>query len=187
MADQLNSRLSESHRFFGVLVLVLTAYGYAIWGWKPETGRFLLAIVSAISYLVVVWALWYLAALGYAFRFLQFSMHQTETALGWRDYGLESGQVTKGLFRWCWLYPGIYHAHLFGLLVVMVIVCSVFGFKWWHTLGAFERPYFEAIASSIIGVVVGGVWAVLINLHYVNKYEAKVKGRTTMDDKNRRE
>lgn len=183
MAEQLNSRLSESHRFFGVLVLALTAYGYVIWGWKPETGRFLLALVSVISYLVVFWALWYLAALGYAFRFLQFSMHQTETALGWRNYGLDSGQVAKGLFRWCWLLPGIYHAHLFGLLVVMVIVCSVFALKWWHTLGAFGHSYFEAIASSVIGVVAAGVWAVLINLHYVNKYEAKAGRRTTMNDK----
>lgn len=175
MAEQLDSRLSESPKFFGVILAALTAYGYVISTWKPGTSRFLLVLVSLISYIVILWAIWYVAALGYAFRFLQYPMHQAEKVLGWETYTIRSGEVPKScsLHRYFWLLPGIYHAHLGGLVAIMAIVCFVFAFKWWNTEGAFGCPHSEALSSSSIGFFLGLLWTVAINNRYVNKYEDK--------------
>ena len=43
-------------------------------------------IASLLSYVAVLWASWYLAALGYAFRYLQYGQHCIEQALGWDAY-----------------------------------------------------------------------------------------------------
>lgn len=67
ISEQLNARLSESPKFFGLLIVVSTAYGYVLS--KPELSaqKELFVLASLLSYVAVLWASWYLAALGYAF------------------------------------------------------------------------------------------------------------------------
>lgn len=181
MAEQLDARLSESHKFLGVLVLAITAYAYVIWYWELSRGRFVLLLVSAISYLVTIWAIWYLAALGYAFRFLQYSMHQAEKTLGWEKLGLPSGTVGQGLPRVIWLHPGIYQAHLFGVVSLMLLVCVTLAFKWWHipefVPDVLLNKHTESIILGVVGLVGGLSFTVGINLFYVSKYEKKTKQR----------
>ena len=117
ISEQLNARLSESPKFFGLLVIVSTAYGYVLS--KPDLAsqRLLVCIASLISFAAALWAVWYLAALGYAFRFLQNSQHCIEHALGWAPGYIplpEQGRLTgqppsssKGLAGQFWLLPGI--------------------------------------------------------------------------------
>lgn len=177
MAEQLNSRLSESPRFFALILAALTAYAYVIS--QPQTGRFLLALVSLISYVVLLWAIWYVAALGYAFRFLQYSMHQAEKVLGWDKHGLSSGEVSReGIFSSFWLLPGIYHAHLSGLVCIVGIVCFIFGVKWWNTAG-FWCPHWEAVALGISTWQLGVGWSFFINKYYRDKYDKKLNNSTT--------
>src|SRR3989304_4467276 len=75
ISEQLNARLAESPRFFGVLVIAGTAYGYVLLNFKSVDGR-LFILVSIVAYTAVLWSLWYLAALGYAFRYLQNTQHR---------------------------------------------------------------------------------------------------------------
>ena len=77
ISEQLNARLSESPRFFWALIVVATGYGYIIWSVSAyddvqlRDKRIVLWSAAILSYFAVLWANWYLAALGYAFRFLQ--------------------------------------------------------------------------------------------------------------------
>jgi hypothetical protein len=80
ISEQLNARLSESLKFFGLLIIVSTGYGYVLS--KRELDE-LFVPASLLAYGAVLCASWYLAALGYAFRFLQNSQHMIEHALGW--------------------------------------------------------------------------------------------------------
>ena len=61
ISEQLNSRLSESPQFFGLLVVVATGYGYALA--RPELH--LKTLATALAMAATLWAGWYLAALGY--------------------------------------------------------------------------------------------------------------------------
>ena len=171
VSDQLNSRLEESPRFFWVLVGVSTAYGYVLWNVKPVAGKAepqrqdLLLLAWILMYLAVLWASWYLAALGYAFRFLQNCQHCVERALGWDCYapsGRKPGTPPTKVRCYCfgevfWLLPGIYHAHaagLFGLLVMLI------GAYWWSS-----RQWWLFIP------LLGGIWFMLwINARYVRKF-----------------
>jgi hypothetical protein len=138
ISEQLNARLSESPRFFGVVVIASTAYGYVIWNWKTiqnvDLGQLLLALASFVFYITLLWAIWYLLALGYAFRYLQFSQHRIEDALGWDKYrSKDTGKPPKkikSLKDLFWMLPGIYHAHLGGLIAIAVVLCGVFWNQW---------------------------------------------------------
>jgi hypothetical protein len=168
ISKQLNARLEESPRFFWALVVVSTGYGYLLWNYavKPESGSHTIATVAALlSYFAILWASWYLAALGYAFRFLQNAQHCIEHALGWHEYAPEPRNPPE---RICirdvfWLLPSIYHAHVFGLCaflgVVVVSYCRllggrvyigviafvlgilfIFGINWWYLWKFRQRP-----------------------------------------------
>ncbi len=160
ISEQLNSRLSESPKFFGLLVVVSTGYGYVLL--KPELCRFVLR-ATLLSLAATLWASWYLAALGYAFRFLQNTQHRIEHALEWSPkYVPDSGEPPRSLanpLTWFWLLPGIYHAHVAGLSLFFVLVC-VTGFDGWIR-----------IAASIIGISVIAV----VNLCYLKKFKTKRK------------
>jgi hypothetical protein len=96
ISEQLNARLSESPKFFGLLIVVSTGYGYVLSNNKLCNHGKLLVLASGLSYAAVLWACWYLAALGYAFRFLQYSQHQIERTLEWSpDFVLphEKGRI----------------------------------------------------------------------------------------------
>lgn len=160
ISEQLNSRLSESPKFFGLLVVVSTGYGYVLS--DPKLHQFI-PLATALSLAATLWASWYLAALGYAFRFLQNIQHRIERALSWSpQYALESGEPPRSLWnplRWFWLLPGIYHAHAAGLCFLFVLVCLT---------GIGGR---KGTAASIVGVSA----IALVNLCYLKKFEGKRK------------
>lgn len=136
ISEQLDSRLSESPKFFGLLVVVSTAYGYVLSKSDLECNKTLFVLASLLAYLAVHWANWYLAALGYAFRFLQNSQHLIEDALDWSPRfvpGKERGRMTgeppqsvKNPLDAFWLLPGIYHSHVAGLAIFLAIICAAF-------------------------------------------------------------
>ena len=184
ISEQLNARLSESPRFFWALVVVSTGYGYVLWNVandqrQAEPGlNVMLSIASLLSYGAVLWASWYLAALGYAFRYLQNVQHCIEQALGWGDvFGPRRGNPPSRI-RWCsldhfWLLPGIYHAHVSGLVLFLTIV--IIAFYW------FNRQCWCSYQALCIGIIafvswaIGVVFIVGINRHYVVKYRKKRK------------
>ena len=137
ISEQLNARLAESPRFFWALVVVSTGYGYVLWNVAndPKPGLFMmLGIASLLSYVAVLWASSYLAALGYAFRYLQNIQHCIEHALEWDIYGPRRNPRKPGeppaRYWWCldifWLLPGIYHAHVGGLVAFLAIIILAF-------------------------------------------------------------
>jgi len=173
ISEQLNARLAESPRFFAVLVVASTAYGFVLWNFGPETrnsaknSAFLL--VSVVAYAAGLWSHWYLAALGYAFRFLQNTQHRIEEALGWDSYrprgtGNPPERITT-LPRLLWLLPGIYHAHFFGLSLFLVAVIGSF---WWHWPNRHTVNYWTAAALVIAAVTIFSV-----NYHYLTKFKRK--------------
>ena len=180
ISEQLNSRLAESPRFFWGLIVVSTGYGYVLWGvannpvsTKPEL-RTVLIIASLLSYVAVLWASCYLAALGYAFRYLQNVQHCIEHALGWNIYGPDRGQMSPGEPCRCsdifWLLPGIYHAHAYGLLVLLAIIILAFcshSIQWWGSC--------SALLIGFISLVIGVGFIICVNVHYVRKYRKKRK------------
>ena len=102
ISEQLNARLSESPKFFGLLVVVSTAYGYVL---AKSDLKPLLVLASLLSYVAVLWASWYLVALGFAFRFLQYCQHRIEHELEWnpqyvpRPRKRESDWRTAAMYR----------------------------------------------------------------------------------------
>ena len=183
ISEQLNARLSESPRFFWALVVVSTGYGYVLWNVANDQRQgepglcAMLVIASLLSCGAVLWASWYLAALGYAFRYLQNVQHCIEHALGWDVYGPAHGDAPSRI-RWCihttfWLLPGIYHAHVFGLLLLLTIV--IIAFYLYCKQCCCSYP---ALCIGIIAFVfwaIGVVFIFGINRRYVSKYREKRK------------
>lgn len=178
ISEQLNARLEESPRFFWVLVAVSTGYGYVLWNLPPQNQQtsVLFLVSSVLAYLAVLWASWYLAALGYAFRYLQNSQHCMEHALGWDNLGpqgipRESGKPPAAIKR-CgdlfWMLPGIYHAHAFGLTgflgIVVLAIC-------WQ-IRQCHGVYWASFAGlALFGFGVGFI--ICINVHYVRMFRGK--------------
>jgi hypothetical protein len=156
ISEQLNSRLSESPQFFGLLVVVATGYGYALA--KPEPKLVPLATILSIA--ATLWAGWYLAALGYAFRFLQTSQHRIERELGWAPYAFSPSKPPashNNPLNWFWLLPGIYHAHALGLMVLIVLIC--------FTGSHGHQPW--------IGSAIGIFWIAGWNRFYLKKFKQR--------------
>lgn len=160
ISEQLDSRLSESPKFFGLLVVVSSGYGYVLS--EPKLCKFI-TLATVLSLAATLWAAWYLAALGYAFRFLQNVQHRIEHALEWSPkYTPDSGEPPEHLWNplgWFWLLPGIYHAHAAGLCFLFVLVC----------ITGFACPW--GIFISMTGVSMIS----LVNLCYLKKFKGKRK------------
>ena len=173
ISEQLNARLSESPKFFGLLIIVSTGYGYVLSNAQLEQHRALFVLASVLAYASVLWASWYLAALGYAFRFLQNSQHSIERKLGWHVHTPDpTGRPPcseKSFISKFWLLPGIYHAHAAGLGFLLVVLC--FAFEWyawnlWH-----ERwQHWLVSCVSLIFLLVGLACIYLCNRHYLKKF-----------------
>ena len=174
ISQQLNARLAESPRFFWALVVVSTGYGYVLWNVAKNSEqaeprlRTVLVLASLLSYVAVLWASWYLAALGYAFRYLQNVQHCIEHALGWNTYGPPRGDPPARIRRCSeifWLLPGIYHAHVFGLVAFLVIIFAAFccySSQWWDS-------HSELLIGCIL-FVIGVGFIIYVNVHYVRKF-----------------
>src|ERR1700730_8355935 len=129
ISEQLNSRLSESPNFFGLLIVVSTGYGYVLSKHELFWNKELFVLSSLLSYAAVLWASWYLAALSHGFRFLQNCQHCAEHALKWNKYGPggkgngkdsapgRPPKGTKSIRDIFWLLPSIYHPNAVGLFV----------------------------------------------------------------------
>ena len=168
ISEQLNARLSESPRFFWAVALSMSAYGYVLWNYKVQDKLSLFVIMSIVGYFSILWATWYLAALGYAFRYLQNAQHRIEDTLGWQIYrptrtGIPPNEVRRPgeLF---WLLPGIYHAHLAGLIGISLILHGVFLYQFVDK-GAFIVYFLVPMALLFkLGWIIG--W----NKHYFIKF-----------------
>lgn len=188
LSEQLNSRLSESPKFFWVLIVVSAGYGYVLWFVQSKDEfpdrQIVVTLAAVLSYVAVLWASYYLAALGYAFRFLQNCQHCIERALGWDESVLTGKRnVEKGRRRpgkppanerglnAFWLLPGIYHAHIAGLSVFLTVVVAAFC---WHLF--VTQPHWPKLcvilACSLFWMA--GLWFMYgINQHYLRKFNAK--------------
>lgn len=158
ISEQLNSRLSESPKFFGLLVVVSTGYGYVLS--KPQLCGLVFA-ATLLSLAATLWASWYLAALGYAFRFLQHSQHRIESKLQWDKCAPTPGTPPENYrnpLDWFWLLPGIYHAHAAGLSVFYAFICCVGLHGCWR------------YTSLAIGVVL----IASANLYYLHKFKRRI-------------
>ena len=184
ISEQLNARLTESPRFFWALVVVSTGYGYVLWNLANKQGKaepglcMMLGIASLLSYVAVIWASWYLAALGYAFRYLQNVQHSIERDLGWDAYGPSRGDPPK-IIRRCsfdnfWLLPSIYHAHVVGLVLFLAIIIFAFAFYW------YSRQCWGSSSALCIGIISFVLWVIgvviifRINRCYVLKFKRKI-------------
>jgi hypothetical protein len=171
ISEQLNARLSEAPRFFWAVILSITAYAYVLWwyaGEKQTPERFytVFLLVSGVAYLSILWVLMYIAALGYAFRYLQNSQHRIEEVLGWEIYRPETTGVPPDAIRSTgdlfWLLPGIYHAHLYGLIFLSIVIHVIFVLILPDTGGAALTASLTFIAET--------VWILSWNYHYLRKF-----------------
>jgi hypothetical protein len=168
ISEQLNSRLSESPKFFALLVVVASGYGYVLANPKADAqlcpSKPVFALATWLSLAVIAWASWYLAALGYAFRFLQNIQVSIERALEWNSYAPASGKPPDHPWwkpwEWLWLLPGIYHPHAIGLALAFGGVC-------WIGLSGAVR-----YRTLIVGII--GIFG--CHLYYLMKIKAKTKG-----------
>ena len=186
LSEQLNARLAESPRFFWVLIVVSAGYGYVLWYVKTEPEfpdrRIVVTLAAALSYIAILWASYYLAALGYAFRFLQNCQHCIEHALEW-DRSVLTGDVRPGTSRRrpgtpperesglkvFWLLPSIYHAHVFGLSFFLVMIVAAFC---WHL--SRTQPYWPKTCVILVGsaFVLVGLWFMFwINRYYLRRFK----------------
>jgi hypothetical protein len=178
ISEQLNARLAESPRFFWALAAVTAAYAYVLWHgprdmsdpWRRGWLRTFI-IASLLACGTGIWSHWYLAALGYAFRFLQNSQHRIEERLHWDLYRPENTghppDRIDSLANLFWLLPGTYHAHLFELCAYIVIVIVAF----WAYYPERIVAYVAAITAVLVAIV--GVW--WIHYHYVAKFRRKYR------------
>jgi hypothetical protein len=178
ISEQLNARLEESPKFFGLLIVVSTGYGYVLSTPSLVSQAETFFLASFLGWASVLWAAWYLAALGYAFRFLQNSQHLIEQTLGWRPGyvpGLPNGEMTgeppETIRVWnrFWLLPSIYHPHVAGLIILLVVICVAFAYRtlgFWVGCGALP-----ALTVAILLGMLGICWIFWINTYYLKKYK----------------
>ncbi|MGB8477741.1 MAG: hypothetical protein WCE63_02735 [Acidobacteriaceae bacterium] len=186
ISEQLNSRLSESPKFFGLLVIVATGYGFVLSECRLHK-LFIPATLLALS--ATLWASGYLAALGYAFRFLQNTQHCIEHAFRWNIYTPRPAKdnptgkppwPTEKFSDSYWLLPGIYHAHAFGFAVFLGIIGVAFGFyAWFFWQSCLQRCLVIVIGSLTMGL--GLVWIRAWNRHYLKKYNDKWRDPETVE------
>jgi hypothetical protein len=173
ISQQLNARLAESPRFFWALVAVSTGYGYVLWNYSatPTCSEFKVAWTAAVlSYLSILWASWYLAALGYAFRFLQSAQHSVERELRWSEFAPTASDPPEGIWKpqnIFWLLPSIYHAHAFGLCAFLILVAA--SYHW--LLGG-------TLAIAIVAAILGLAAIAAINIYYREKFINRQKPQT---------
>ncbi len=181
ISEQLNARLEESPRFFWALLAISTAYGYALWGETPDPSalpqrQIVVRLVAVLAFLATLWASWYLAALGYAFRFLQNTQHCIERALGWDKYAPHNTLPPKEP-RWLdsfWLLPGIYHPHALGLCVFLTLVS--FTSLWrWHSNTC-------VISAHIIFWLAGLSFIVTIHRYYLKKFTKRHRNPSSIEE-----
>jgi hypothetical protein len=179
ISEQLNSRLSESPKFFGLLIIVSTGYGYVLSNDKLSNNTRLFALASLLSYAAVLWASWYLAALGYAFRILQNIQRSIEQKLEWNkmyDSSQTSGENSRP--PWpirtipdlVWLLPGIYHPHAAGLSALLIMICVAYGSYSWK-----QYPNCCVLLASAIAATVGIILIWMMNRHYLKKFRTKTQ------------
>ena len=174
ISEQLNSRLSESPKFFGLLIVITTGYGYVLSNHELSSNKELFVSASLLSYFSVLWASWYLAALGYGFRFLQNIQHCAEHALNWNPrYVPREDERASTL----WLLPSIYHPHAIGLVFVLGIICGIFGY---HARLWLWSPCCSWILSLIF-FLAGLGFVLWINKYYKRKFETKRRNATECD------
>jgi hypothetical protein len=172
ISKQLNARLEESPRFFWALVVVSTGYGYVLWNVGSAAGALqpkihpVATFASVLSYFTVLWASWYLAALGYGFRFLQNCQHCVERALGWYEYAPEPGKLPTGTSVY-WVLASIYIAHVFGLHVFLAILFVSFCWLWWGNTCV--------VIGGVAALVFGLIFIPGINFYYLQKFRRRRK------------
>jgi hypothetical protein len=159
----------KAQSFFGLLVVVATGYGYVLSDVRLDK---LFAPATLLALAATLWASWYLAALGYAFRFLQNCQHCIEHELGWAKFTPgskhhvgEPPNPIKSVGDVFWLLPGIYHAHAVGLCVLLALICIAgcrTAWAWW--------PHCCVVMSGLLVFSVGIVFTFWINVHYVRKF-----------------
>lgn len=167
ISDQLNARLAESPKFFWAVVAVGSAYGYALWEYPRGGGvgpfqHLALILISTLAFGVALLAEWYLAALGYGFRFLQATQVRVEKVLEWHRFGLARAESPGSEWKYpFWLLPSIYlpHAIAFGALMVLVALGSGIALRW--------------ASLNWAGVAVGVVAPYFLNAHYHRKFRQK--------------
>jgi len=169
ISEQLDSRLSESPRFLGAVVIALTAYGFAL----ELSTRGLLLLATGVLYAVLLWAIWYLIVLSYAFRHLQNIQHGIENRLGWSQFRPLKTGIPPGRLRHYkinelfWIVPGIYQPHLAGLLFLIGVLSFVTNYLYgkeleWLDVGLMHVPFMIAL-----------LWAGGLSRHYFIKYREK--------------
>ena len=178
ISEQLNARLSESPKFFGLLIIISTGYGYVLSRPELSEQKELFVLASLLSFVAVLWASWYLAALGYAFRFLQNSQHCLEHALGWNPRFVpraENGRATGNppwppdtIAKIFWLLPGIYHAHAAGLVVLLATICAAFGWHFWNCW-----THCLVMLISTVAFLLGFGFILFMNRHYLYRFRNK--------------
>lgn len=166
-----------------MLVVASAGYGYVLWTAQGDHAHpyrnVVVTLAAFLSYVTILWASWHLAALGYAFRFLQNCQHCIEHALEWDQY-TPSGPVTGAEQRrragvlshgWWgkvfWLLPGIYHAHACGLVAFLGMVIYAFCWQSW-----LEWPKGCVILTGIVAFGIGLGSIVWANAHYSQKFNA---------------
>lgn len=171
ISEQLNARLAESPRFFAALVVTSTAYGFVLWKYS-EVGKGLFLIASFVAYASVIWSVWYLAALGYAFRYLQNSQHRIEDDLGWSLYRNRTTGIPQDddgfVAQTFWLLPGIYHAHAAGLTILLCTITGAFAWRWFWS----NNPC-GAILTAVLGAGLSVMVVFAINRFYFFRFKAK--------------
>jgi protein-S-isoprenylcysteine O-methyltransferase Ste14 len=167
ISEQLNSRLSESPKFFGLLVVVSTGYGYVLSSHALNCNKELFVSASLLSYGAVLWASWYLAALSYGFRFLQNIQHCVEHALKWNPRYVPKEKEGGERTSWFWTLPSIYHPHAVGLGLVLFLICGIFAH---HAEHWFWVPCCVWLLSASLLAVGWGLmcWAYRYYLHKFN-------------------
>lgn len=169
ISEQLNSRLSESPKFFGLLIVVATGYGYVLSNNKLSCNKELFVSASLLSYGAILWASWYLAALSYGFRFLQNTQHCVEHALKWNPQYVPREDSRRPKIWMLPNVPSIYHPHAGGLAFVLLLVCGIFRH---HIQPWFSSPYY-AWPLSIIFLVVGWGLMCWAYMHYEYKFQRR--------------
>ena len=165
---------------------MVTAFGISGAKRQTEPGLCAMLLTAALlSCVAVLWASWYLAALGYAFRYLQNVQHSIERDLGWAAYGPTRGKPPARI-RWpsdvFWLLPSIYHAHVFALVLFLAIIISTCAFYW------YSRQCWGSSSALCIGIislvswVIGVAIIIVINVLYVLKFKRKKPASVTVLD-----
>lgn len=167
----LNTRLSESFRFYTPLLAALTGLGFAFFKSVEDYGRFseLLLPAYVISMFLLGGGITFVLSTSYTYRYLQLvlrALEKTELNLSRFTPDWDPQRLLASSLWTFSIVPEVLKVHFYMSLVTAFIISLGYA--------KYEYPDRLAIISAFVLLILLGSGAFLLNKYYLRKFKEKI-------------